>query len=143
MTQAMIAAHIGIQQLYARYCFGFDGRDEDLFLSCFVEDGVFAVGEREFVGHEALRPIVALPGDRPRHHTLNHWVNEVNGDSAISSAYFLTVDLATGENSGYGHYDDEVVCDDHGDWRFVRRQVYFHWQSEAYKARTATITDPT
>jgi hypothetical protein len=141
MNEATIAAHISIQQLYSRYCFGFDGRDPELFLGCFVEDGVFAVDDREFVGHDALRPIVGLPGDRPRHHYLNHWVKEVNGDSAIGSAYFLTVDLATGENSGYGHYDDQLVRGDDGEWRFARRHVHFHWQSEAYKARTATITE--
>ncbi|WP_395154708.1 nuclear transport factor 2 family protein [Ilumatobacter sp.] len=140
MNESTIAAHIGIQQLYSRYCFGLDGNDAELFLSCFAVDGVFAVDGREFVGHDALRPIAEAGGDRPRHVYLNPWVKAVNGDEAIGTAYFLTVDLATGQNSGYGHYDDQLQRDDDGEWRFVRRNVQFHWQSDAYKARTTAIT---
>jgi hypothetical protein len=65
----------------------------------------------------------------------------VNSESAIGSAYFLTVDLATGAISGYGHYDDQLVRGDDDEWRFARRDVHFRWQSEAYKARTSTVTD--
>jgi 3-phenylpropionate/cinnamic acid dioxygenase small subunit len=141
MNESTTADYVAIQQLYSRYCFGLDGNDADLFLSCFVEDGVFAVDDREFVGHDALRPIAEVGGDRPRHHYLNPWIKEVNGDEATGGAYFLTVDLATGENSGYGHYDDHMRRGDDGEWRFVRRHVQFHWQSDVYKARTTKITE--
>ncbi|MDA2989350.1 MAG: nuclear transport factor 2 family protein [Actinomycetota bacterium] len=139
-TPAVVTAHVAIQQLYARYCFGLDGGDPDLFADCFVPDGVFEVNDREFVGRDALRLIASTQGDRPRHHYLNHWIKEIDGDRAVSTAYFLTVDLESGEISGYGDYDDELGCHN-GQWRFVRRLVRFHWQSDRYKARTEKITE--
>src|SRR6056297_24520 len=141
MNDEEVSAIVGIQQLYSRYCFGFDGKDPDLFVSCFAEGGVMVVDGREFVGHDVLRPIAELSGDRPRHVFLNPWIKEVDGDTAVGSAYFLTVDLATGQNSSYGHYEDELIRGDDRNWRFRRRHIHFHWQSDAYKARTARVTE--
>lgn len=141
MDDATVAALAGIQQLYSRYCHAFDSKDPELFSSCFVDDGVMAVGEREFVGHESLRQLAEFGGDRPRHISVNPLVRTVSGDEATASAYFLTVDLTTGQNSGIGHYDDELVRDSEGDWRFVRRDIHFHWQSDAYRARAARIDE--
>lgn len=129
----------GIQQLYSRYCFGFDRKDAELFAGCFVPDGVLAVGDREYAGHDTLRAVAEFAGDRPRHHYLNPLVDEVRGDRARARAYFLTVDVGNGENSGCGEYVDELVRSDDGAWRFVRRRIDFHWQSEAYRARAASI----
>jgi hypothetical protein len=140
MNDHLVSATIGIQTLYSRYCFGIDGKDPDLLADCFVSDGIFAVGEREFVGHEAIRGIATLGGIRTRHHYLNPWVKETDGHQALSTAYFLVVEPQTGANAGYGHYVDDVVCGDDGAWRFRRRDVVFLWQSEAYRSRTATIT---
>lgn len=140
MTDHDIAAHLGIQQLYSRYCNGIDGNNPDLLADCFEPDGVFAVGDREFAGHAPIRAIAEKGGGRPRHHYLNLWVKEVNGNDAVSTAYFLVVELADGTTAGYGHYDDQVRRGADGVWRFVRRQVNFHWQSEAYQSRTAQVT---
>ena len=139
MTDTMIAAQLGIQTLYSKYCHGLDGNDPDLLADCFEPDGVFAVGDREFVGHEPIRAI-ASSGRRPRHHYLNLWVKRVDGGDAVSTAYFLVVDLDSGETAGYGHYDDRVRRGADGAWRFVRRQIHFHWQSEAYRTHTAAVT---
>lgn len=142
MNDTDIAAQLGIQQLYSKYCFGMDGHDPDLLTSCFREDGVFAVGEREFSGHEAIGAIASRGGGRPRHHYLNLWLKQVEGDRAISTAYFFVVDLESGATAGYGHYDDDVHQDADGIWRFARRQISFHWQSDAYRAHTASVTKP-
>lgn len=141
MNDHQIAAQLGIQTLYSRYCFGIDGNDPDLLADCFEPDGVFAVGEREFAGHDAIRAIASRGGGRPRHHYLNLWVKEVDGDEGASTSYFLVVDLASGATAGYGHYDDQVRRGDDGVWRFVRRQVNFHWQSEEYRSHTAAVTN--
>ena len=142
MTDNMTAAQLGIQTLYSRYCFGLDGHDPDLLADCFEADGVFAVGDREFAGHEPIRAIASKEGPRPRHHYLNLWVKSVDGDDAVSTAYFFVVDLESGATAGYGHYDDKVRRGADGTWRFKRRQIDFHWQSEAYRTHTAATTKP-
>lgn len=139
MDDATLAAQLEIQQLYSRYCYAFDRKDAELFTSCFVPDGVMAVGASEFVGHDTLGAVAEFAGDRPRHHYLNPWITSLDGDRATASAYFLTIDLATGQNSGCGEYEDELVRGDDGQWRFQRRNILFHWQSDAYKARAAKI----
>ena len=119
-----------------------DGHDPDLLADCFEADGVFAVGDREFAGHEPIRAIASKEGPRPRHHDLNLRVKSVDGDAAVSTAYFLVVDLESGATAGYGHYDDKVRRGADGTWRFKRRQIDFHWQSEAYRTHTAATTKP-
>ncbi|WP_395155376.1 nuclear transport factor 2 family protein [Ilumatobacter sp.] len=138
MTDDQLAAHLGIQQLYSRYCFGIDDCDPDLFADCFESDGVFGVGPRDFTGDE-LRFIASREG-RPRHFYSNLWVKDVSGDEAISSAYFTVMELSTGQTAGYGHYDDDVRRSADGQWRFARRQVVFHWQTEAERQQTAKVT---
>lgn len=142
MTDNMTAAQLGIQTLYSRYCFGLDGHDPDLLADCFEADGVFAVGDREFAGREAIRAIASKEGPRPRHHYLNLWVKSVDGDDAVSTAYFFVVDLESGATAGYGHYDDKVRRGADDTWRFKHRQIDFHWQSEAYRTHTAATTKP-
>ena len=142
MTDNMTAAQLGIQTLYSRYCFGLNGHDPDLLADCFEADGVFAVGDREFAGREAIRAIASKEGPRPRHHYLNLWVKSVDGDDAVSTAYFFVVDLESGATAGYGHYDDKVRRGADDTWRFKHRQIDFHWQSEAYRTHTAATTKP-
>lgn len=132
-----IAAHLGIQELYSRYCFAYDNDELDPFADCFVAEGVFAVGRREFIGDE-IRMIASRPG-RPRHQYLNLWVREVNGDLAKSSAYFFLTERETGLTVGYGDYEDVVRRGDDGRWRFVRRDVKFLWQTPEEMALVAQV----
>ncbi len=138
MTPNDTAAHVGIQELYSRYCFGYDNNDQDLFADCFVDDGVFAVGSREFTGDE-IRFIASREG-RPRHHYLNLWVRSVDGDRAASSAYFFVVERETALTVGYGDYHDDVQRGGDGLWRFVRRDVEFLWQTPEERALVARVT---
>lgn len=138
MTPTEMAAHLGVQELYSRYCFAYDNDDLDGFADCFVDGAVFAVGTREFTGDE-IRMIASRSG-RPRHNYLNLWVREVDGDRAHSSAYFFVVERETGLTVGYGDYDDVVQLGDDGRWRFVRRDVKFLWQTPEEMATVARVT---
>lgn len=138
MTVDEMAAHLGIQELCSRYCFAYDNDDVEMFADCFVPDGVFAVGTREFTGEE-IGAIASRHG-RPRHQYLNLWVREVDGDRAMSSAYFFVTERSTGSTVGYGDYDDTVRRGDDGRWRFVRRQVKFLWQTPEERALVAQVT---
>lgn len=129
-----------IQSLYSKYCFALDGNNPELLLSCFAPGGIFQVGERQFQGEEQLSMVARSGEGRPRHHYTNLWVKQVEGNSAKASAYFFLLDLPDGSCAGYGHYDDDMVCDANREWRFQHRRIDFHWQSEKYKARTAAIT---
>lgn len=137
MTSGDIAAHLGIQELYSRYCFTYDRDDVDGFADCFVDEGVFAVGPREFVGDE-IGPIASRHG-RPRHQYLNLWVREVDGDDARSSAYFFVTERSTGQTVGFGDYEDTVRRCADGRWRFVRRDVHFMWQTPEERALVAQV----
>ncbi len=128
----------GIQELYARYVFENDGNNPEGLADCFTPGGVFWItGQGRHVGPEEIGAlIVATSVNRPRHHTLNLWIKEVNDDgTAYCRAYFHLLDLATGESSAYGNYEDwPVKCAD-GRWRFKERRVRFEWTSEAYASQ--------
>ena len=132
-----LAAKVAIQDRYSSYCYALDGSDADAFTECFTKDGVFdVVGRSTFEGHDAMRGLIAGTSEgRPRHMYLNFLVKTIYGDRADSTAYFLLVDKATGENTAYGHYVDELVRESDGAWRFSRRTVNFEWTSPTYGAR--------
>lgn len=129
----------GIQSLYSRYCFALDGNDPPAFVDCFARDGIFQVAEREFRGVEQLSMLASPGGQRPRHQYANLWVKRIDGSRAQSTAYFHLLELADGACASYGRYDDDLVRDAAGVWRFQHRRITFLWQSEAYRARTTAI----
>jgi hypothetical protein len=129
-----------IQSLYSKYCFALDGNNPELLIECFAPDGIFQVSERHFQGVEQLSMVARSGDNRPRHHYANLWIKSIQGERAQASAYFFLVNLADGAICGYGHYDDDMVRGADGLWRFQHRRVTFLWQSEAYKARTTSIT---
>ena len=140
MNDGSASDFFAIQNLYSRYCFGLDSNDPELFRDCFTEDGIFQVGDRPFQGTAELRPIALNGVGRPRHNYTNLWVKSVTGAKAQTAAYFFLIEVADGTCAGYGHYEDDLVCDAKRVWRFQHRRVIFLWQSEAYKARVAGIT---
>lgn len=141
--QSDIEAKVLIHERYSKYCFALDGSNADAFVECFTTDGVFnVVGRAEFVGHDAMRGLIAASAEgRPRHHFLNFYVKNVDGNSADSTAYFLLFDQTTGETNAYGHYIDHLVLEDDGQWRFKDRQVHFEWTSQAYASRPIHTED--
>jgi hypothetical protein len=128
-----------IQTLYSRYCFAFDQNDGDAFVDCFAPGGMFQVGEACFQESAQLRAMAQHKGERPRHHYANLWVKSIVGPVAHATAYFFLIARADGAMAGYGNYEDELLCDAAGVWRFQHRRVIFQWQSDAYKARAAAV----
>ena len=133
-----------IEDLQARYLFAFDWSDAEGYANTFAEDGVLDFGWGEMRGRQAIRDFLAPPGagdgeqqgrpaapagERPRvgRHIISNIVVEVNGDRAMSRAYWTH--MVTGPNTGYGtvdffgHYEDELVKVN-GEWLFARRNIY-------------------
>lgn len=145
-----------IENLMARYLFGLDWRDPDLFVSTFAEGGVLNYGGGEAQGHEALwnmvntlreadaeradelDPDLAPPRGR---HAVSNIVIDVRGDAATARAYWTHFhnnnDERIPEVTSYGHYEDELVRED-GRWLFTRRHVF----NERVARRAATGETP-
>jgi len=123
----------GIRDLAARYCWGADHRDADVWDSVWTPDAVWQVGSsRSFVGAEEIRGAVEQQwASFPRmvHATANHRI-EIDGDRASGTAD-VTVMTQLGEAfgrlagswvSGGGVYRDEYVRVD-GVWLLGRRDA--------------------
>src|SRR5262245_51087142 len=91
--------HVGIHNLYARYPILMDQDDEDGLADCFTEDGVFRIsGQGRHQGPDEIRALVRKPpAARPRHITVNLWIRDVEAGTASCSAYFLLIDLDSGD----------------------------------------------
>jgi uncharacterized protein (TIGR02246 family) len=138
-----VVDRVAILDLYSRYCFAIDASDAAAFGSCFLPDGVFDVVDRgRFAGREAIENMISSSAEgRPRHMYMNPWIKQIDGDSATATAYFLVLNPANGENMGYGHYEDDLVRDTDGAWRWRTRQVVFEWTSAAYAGRGTNPDD--
>ncbi len=137
MTSETISSREGIQELYGRYPFEMDADNEDELADCFTEDGLFLIsGQGRFEGREQIRGLVRdTAAGRPRHYTVNLHIQEVDGDEARCRAYFLLVDIVTGENVAFGNYQDRPVRCADGRWRWRERRVQFEWTSAGYAAQ--------
>ena len=134
--------HLQLRNLYSRYCFGLDYHDDEALLDCFTPDGTFALSDRgDFVGHEQIQRILdASASTRNRHNVLNVLVDEVDGDVAHCRAYFLLLHPEDASIISYGHYrDDAVRCDD-GQWRWTMKRVNFDWRAATYAERSERQT---
>lgn len=137
------ADRAAIEDLQARYMFGLDFRDPDLYANTFTEDGVLDYGAGKLEGREAIRGMVQglvdraaaaapLPaGQRPSsgRHNISNITITVNGDTATSVAYWFNYgnsrseDLSGAHLNSYGHYEDELRKVD-GEWLFTLRKIY-------------------
>lgn len=129
--------HVGIHNLYARYPILMDEDDEDGLADCFTADGVFRIsGQGSHRGPEEIKALVRkTAAGRPRHITVNLWIKGVEDGTASTTAYFLLVDIDSGETVAYGRYTDVPVRCDDGVWRWRERQVQFEWTSAGYAAQ--------
>jgi len=128
--------HVGIHNLYARYPILMDQDDEEGLADCFTATGVFRIsGQGRHEGPDQIKALVRkTAAGRPRHITINLWIKDVEDGVASCNAYFLLVDLKSGETVAYGTYTDTPVRCDDGVWRWRERRVQFEWTSEAYAA---------
>jgi 3-phenylpropionate/cinnamic acid dioxygenase small subunit len=127
----LLANRLAIGDLFARYAHTADGYDEEGWLACFSEDGIFEVdageGGIQFEGQKSLREFIhahvgLLPGTR--HVMTNHLV-EIDGNQARHRCT-LTGMLSRPEKvytfiSGWYESTLEKVS---GDWRIKHRIVH-------------------
>jgi SnoaL-like domain len=119
-----------IGQLRARYCHYLDdGRWDDL-AELFTEDGEF-VGVSTARGRDELRTFYA----EMQAGSLSAWwhfsTSEtvlLDGDRASGQTWLLQPCVVDEEpHVAAGRYDDQLVRDAAGTWRFRRRKVTFFW----------------
>jgi 3-phenylpropionate/cinnamic acid dioxygenase small subunit len=121
-------------RLYA-YCHSIDGGDSEKWLDCFTEDGSWSVRASDgslvydLHGQDELRRWIVEAhshGARVNHHlTLNPRILTINGDEAVTSAYYVTsrFENDTLVMRGTGHYDDRLLRCGDGQWRIKERGV--------------------
>jgi hypothetical protein len=113
------------------YCHAMDYGHPEIWADCFTEDGMYAANmadgtHREIVGRAALAAYAGAhqgpPVKYPKH---MYWapVIDFDGDHARATAMFAVVnDTASGPAiEVFGVYDDELIRDTDGEWRFTKR----------------------
>ncbi|GAA1518336.1 nuclear transport factor 2 family protein [Nocardioides humi] len=136
-----VADRLAIYELYARYAQAADLEDGAAYASCFTEDGWTDISS---FGHTAASfrerglncldetgkvrgraNLTAVATKRPgqplyRHLTMNAHVSSYEGDRALGSAYFVVLS-PDGAIHQFGRYEDVIVRDVDGAWRFAER----------------------
>jgi uncharacterized protein (TIGR02246 family) len=131
-------ADIAIRNRYAAYCFATDDRDPVAMADCFTADAVVeVVGQSRLEGREAIARTQETPSTN-RHLILNLWLDDDDHDGGDDAgahvrAYFVITD-ARGTPIGHGRYDDRLVREEDGAWRFRARVIEYSWQSDEYAA---------
>ena len=127
MTADDRQARQDIGELLVRYASAIDGRDWDLFRTCFTRD---CQADYQDIGHwhdrEGLTQFMvdAHVGLGPTQHRISNAAIAVEGDHASARTYVDLVALMPDGSSGLssiGWYDDELVRTDDG-WRIARRR---------------------
>ncbi len=136
-----LADREAIEATLYRYSRGLDRGDAELYASAWAPDGVFAAGNMEAQGHDALKAMaqgvadrreqLAADGEPPRqlfHMDANSSVEFDGADHAYHHAYFLTL-ARSGEGAEtdisvvqIGSTVDELRKID-GEWLIVKRTV--------------------
>ncbi|MGW1545879.1 nuclear transport factor 2 family protein [Streptomyces sp. NPDC002346] len=137
-----VADRLAIHELYARYAQAADLADGSAYADCFTEDGwtdISSFGHTsesfrargldvldeagKVCGRARLRAIATkAPGAPLYHHlTVNTLVTSYDGDRATGSAYFVVLS-PDGRVHQFGRYEDVIVRDTDGQWRFAERR---------------------
>src|ERR1700733_11857129 len=118
-----------LQRLYM-YGPALDYGQEEAFVECFTDDGIFeGMGHprhKSYQGGKQLAAFAAQHTRAPAHihkHCVIDPVIDVRGNEASSTAYFARLDL---EAEGpvvhaFGRYHDELLKEADESWRFARR----------------------
>jgi 3-phenylpropionate/cinnamic acid dioxygenase small subunit len=121
------ADRLEIQDLYGWYALAVDNGDAAGWAECFTDDARFEIAGDEAAvatGREQIQAFGQAHIDSPRsavrHHVTTLSVRATDG-GAVGSAYAMEV-LGVRPISSV-RYDDELVKDGDGTWRFAKRVV--------------------
>ena len=114
-----------VHDVLLRYASGIDGRDWDLFRTCFTEDCALDYGGlgRRHRPEEVTR-FMQRSHSGPSLHRLSNMTVTVEGDRATARTYvgvIVTGPAVWGAVSSAGYYDDVLVRTSMG-WRIARRR---------------------
>ena len=115
-----------ITRLLYRYAHALDGRDAELWRSCFTADATFATRHGTFVGEEQINALFDGLPPSPTKHLLTSPLVELDGDSATVVSHFLLCvpDDAALKVDFFGRYLDRVARGPGDDeWRFLERRI--------------------
>lgn len=136
-----VSDRLAIYELYARYAQAADLEDGKAYAACFTEDGwtdISSFGhtaesfrergldcldeEGKVRGRDGLTKIAGKAPGMPifRHLTVNALVTSYAGERATGTAYFVVLSPRGGIHQ-YGRYEDVIVRDTDGEWRFSER----------------------
>jgi ketosteroid isomerase-like protein len=132
---ALLEAERGVLQTLYRYGHSIDYGDEESWVDCFTEDGVFDVRPRGkdgyppsrlISGREELKAFIARHTRAPElwhKHGLIEPQIEVDGDTATVRSYLAVFMEHDGEPllRVFGRYRDRMVRGEDGRWRFQER----------------------
>jgi uncharacterized protein (TIGR02246 family) len=125
-----LESRVEISALVARYCYGVDRRDADIFLSIWHEDAEYLVGagRGDFFGRDDIArflEVVAGVWRETYHWTTNHTVTFSDADSAsgVSEAFAMCGDHEGKVSFVAARYADEYSRRE-GTWKLLRREVH-------------------
>jgi ketosteroid isomerase-like protein len=130
---ALLEAERAVLKTLHRYGHAIDYGDEEAWVDCFTEDGVFDIRarlshqpNRIVSGRDELRAFIARHTRAPElwhKHLLVEPVIEVDGDTATCSSYLAVVMEHDDEPllRVFGRYRDRLVRCPDGRWRFLER----------------------
>ena len=115
-----------ITRLLHRYAHALDGRDADMWRSCFTEDATFVTRHGTFVGDEQINGLFDGLQPAPTKHLLTSPLIELDGDAATVASHFLLCvqDGPELKVDFFGRYLDRVARGPGDDeWRFAERRI--------------------
>jgi hypothetical protein len=114
-----------ILRLLHRYAHALDGRDADLWSSCFTADATLVSRHGTFVGTQQLDGVLREPRPTPTKHLLTSPLIELDGDTATVVSHFLLCvqDETELRVDFFGRYLDRVTRVQSDDWRFRERRI--------------------
>ncbi|SEQ96638.1 nuclear transport factor 2 family protein [Arthrobacter sp. OV608] len=135
-----------ITRLLYRYSHAIDRGDSDGWVACFTADGAFR-GRGEGVdfaptsaqGQVALLDFAkrhAQPADFGYQHVVVEPLIDVDGDTARCVSFWVTLaenDATAPVPRAFGRYEDEIVRDVDGQWRFRTRTIVVRAQTSDVK----------
>jgi 3-phenylpropionate/cinnamic acid dioxygenase small subunit len=130
-----MSARGAIENVLNRYSIAYDDNDMAEMADTFTEDAVMSMriagGDLigPFEGKTAVMKLMtdslASQTDQRRHVTTNMALRKETGDAATVSSYLTLISVENGKLTvlSTGRYEDELVLEGDGAWRFTKRHL--------------------